>query len=154
VRSVRRDGHEGADEIAESLADDPRARFDALRDVAIDTHARGVDEDAAVHLADVDDATTRAGEESRDVATFARITERAREIVPRPDRIERERGARSDQPVSDLIGRSVAADGDDGAAAIHGRLSRDARGLARRWGPDDLYLEARRLELAREAGAD
>src|SRR5439155_831181 len=40
LRSIRRDRHERADEVAEPLADDARARFDALSDVAVDTEAR------------------------------------------------------------------------------------------------------------------
>src|SRR5467141_4011823 len=118
LRPIRRDRHEGADEVAERRTDDARARLDPFGDVAVDAHTRGVHEDPAVHVADIDHTASRAREEAPDVASLAWIAERAGEVVPRSDRIQGERGAGADKAVGDLVRGPVAADGDDRAATV------------------------------------
>src|SRR6266851_7194443 len=123
-RTVRRNGHERAYEVAEGRTDDARARDDALRDVTVDADARRVEEDPAVHLADVDPARLRFGQEAEELRPFARITESPSEIVPRPDWIESQRDVGVDEPVRDLVRRAVAADGDHALVAILDRMGR------------------------------
>src|SRR5258706_7916200 len=111
-RAIRRDGDECADEIAERRADDARARDDALGDVAVDPHARGIEEDAAVHIADIDAARAGLREEREKLLALARIAERAREVIARADRVERERDVAAHEPIRDLVRGAIAADRD------------------------------------------
>src|SRR5581483_12011763 len=95
-----------------------------------DPGTRGVDEDAAVHVADVDASRARLGEERRDHRALARIAERAGEVVAGADREQTERRVGADQTVRDLVRGPVAADGDHARVAVVGRGAREPRGLA------------------------
>src|SRR5207237_9931895 len=139
---VRRDAYEGAGEVAKRLADDPARRRDPRRDVSVDADARGVHEDPAIHLAHVDGAAARAPEGADNVARAARVAERAREVVPRPDRVEREDRAASHDPVGDLVRRSVPARRDDEPVAVGRGLAGEPRGFLRRGRADDVDADA------------
>src|SRR5258705_13213103 len=129
-RAIRRDRDERADEIAERRADDARARDDALGDMAVDPHARGVEEDAAVHIADIDATRARLREEREELLALAWIAERAREVIARSDRAQRERDIAAHKTVRDLIRGAIAADRDDTLVAILDRGRWRTRRLA------------------------
>src|SRR2546425_760253 len=147
---IGRDAREGAREPAETGTDDAHRRDDALGHVAVDPHAGRIQEDASVRVADVDRPSARGPDEPRNVPAPARVPERAREVVPGPDRIERERRAAADETVGDLVRGPVAPDSDDHAVSGLGRLAREPRPLTLRGRALDLDPQAGVTERARD----
>src|SRR5205823_8344340 len=125
LRPVRADADERAGEVAERLSNEPRGGRDALRDVAVDSDARRVNEDAPVDFADVDGTAARIADEPRNVTPSARVSECPREVVARADRIKRERSSAASDSIRDLVRGPIATGRDDDAVPIGGAFARE-----------------------------
>src|SRR5204862_3909805 len=151
---IRADTDERAGEVAEGLSNEPRGRRDALRDVAVDPDAGRVHEDPPVDFADVDGPAARIADEPGNVTPAARVSERAREVVARPDRIKRERSAAAGDSVRDLVRGPVATGRDDDAVPIGGAFARESRRLVGRRCLNDVDAHALIPKLSRDTSRD
>src|SRR5437773_7831944 len=109
LRPVGGDPDERASEVTKGLARQSGGGRDALGDVAVDADAGRVHEHAPVHLADIDPSPLCRPDETGNVAPSPWVTERAREIVPRADRVESERGFASCAAPCPLLRAAVSA---------------------------------------------
>src|SRR5207237_5141097 len=109
-----------------------------MRHMAVDADAGRVHEDAPVHLADIDRSPLCRADEAGNGASPPRVPERAREIVPRADRVERERGTAARDAVRDLVRGAVATGRDDDPVTVRRAFTRESGRLVRCRGLNDI----------------
>ena len=131
LRPVGGDPNKRAREVPKRLARQTGGGRDALRDVAVDADAGRVHEHAPVHLADIDRSPLRRADEAGNVAPSPRVTKRTREIVPRADRVEGERGIASRDAVRDLVRGAVATHRDDDSVTVRRAFTRESSRFVR-----------------------
>ena len=154
LRPVGRDADERAGEVAEGAPDDPRGGGDPRGDVSVDADAGGVHEDASVQLAEIDRAALRGAQESHEIASTPRVSERAREIVARAQRVQAEHRIAADEAVRDLVRGAIASGRDDEAVSVRGRLAREASRLLSCRRAHDVDADALRLEVSGHPSRD